>query len=188
MSVFFEFCFIFSFASLIGWTYEVLVKRYISKNTRGRWVNPGLLNGPYLPLYGICMYFFFYLSTLEITFFYQVVFAFSWVFMVELFGGLAIEFFWNIKLWDYSRQKYNYRGFVSLKCSIIWLGIVITYFNYINPIWHYILQYLNQEIRLKGLISIVIAFYFVVLSLDIFLSTTTRKKRNFLSLDHESGF
>ena len=49
MEKFVEMTFIFFIGSLSGWTLELFFRRFVSQK---RWVNPGFLNGPYLPLYG----------------------------------------------------------------------------------------------------------------------------------------
>ncbi len=41
--------FLFLTGSLAGWVIEVFFRRTVSQK---RWMNPGFLNGPYLPLYG----------------------------------------------------------------------------------------------------------------------------------------
>ncbi|MCR5514667.1 MAG: putative ABC transporter permease [Bacilli bacterium] len=40
---------LFVVGSLIGWVIELLFRRFVSQK---KWVNPGFLTGPYLPIYG----------------------------------------------------------------------------------------------------------------------------------------
>ncbi|MBR0031622.1 MAG: hypothetical protein IJP61_04990, partial [Treponema sp.] len=46
--------FLFFAGSIIGWGIELFWRRFFSKNNpEKKWINPGFLTGPYLPLYGL---------------------------------------------------------------------------------------------------------------------------------------
>ena len=40
---------LFVVGSLIGWVIELFFRRFVSQK---KWMNPGFLTGPYLPIYG----------------------------------------------------------------------------------------------------------------------------------------
>ena len=48
MNIFLLYVFLFFIGSLFGWVLELFYRRPIE----GRWMNPGFLTGPYLPIYG----------------------------------------------------------------------------------------------------------------------------------------
>ena len=48
MNLFLTLAFLFLIGSVLGWGLEVIFRRFFSAH---RWVNPGFLVGPYLPLY-----------------------------------------------------------------------------------------------------------------------------------------
>ena len=48
MSKFLIFVFIFFIGSMLGWLLELIFRRLVHK----KWINPGFLIGPYLPIYG----------------------------------------------------------------------------------------------------------------------------------------
>ena len=48
MSLFLSFVSIFFIGSTTGWIIELFFRRF----AHGKWVNPGFLVGPYLPIYG----------------------------------------------------------------------------------------------------------------------------------------
>ena len=50
---------LFVIGSLLGWIIELFFRRFVSQK---KWVNPGFLTGPYLPIYG------FGLATLTVIF------------------------------------------------------------------------------------------------------------------------
>ena len=61
--------FLFFAGSLIGWTIELVWRRFFSKNNPERkWINPGFLVGPYLPLYGFSLVILFSLSFIDVSF------------------------------------------------------------------------------------------------------------------------
>ena len=48
MNYFLRFIFIFFIGCIFGWILEVFYRRIEAK----KWINPGFLTGPYLPIYG----------------------------------------------------------------------------------------------------------------------------------------
>ena len=114
---------LFSFCifSIMGWVLEV---SYRSLNAR-RFVNPGLLNGPYLILYGTgalmlmgCISLFnFY----DANFIVKIIIYFVAITGLEVIAGLVGTGLFNIRLWDYSDQFLHYKGHVCLKFSVYWV-------------------------------------------------------------------
>ena len=53
MNLLLIFAFLFFIGCLIGWEIELIYRRFLSKNNPERkWINPGFLIGPWLPIYG----------------------------------------------------------------------------------------------------------------------------------------
>ena len=51
-SAFLTVTFLFMIGSMVGWTLELFFRKFIStKNPDRKWINPGFLTGPGLPLY-----------------------------------------------------------------------------------------------------------------------------------------
>lgn len=66
MSLFLTIAFLFFIGSMAGWVIEVVFRRFFSSaNPERKWINPGFLSGPYLPLYGFSLCVLFLLSLLE---------------------------------------------------------------------------------------------------------------------------
>ena len=66
MNLFLILAFLFMSGSLIGWSIELFYRRYFDPtNKERRWINPGFLTGPYLPLYGFSLMILFLLASLE---------------------------------------------------------------------------------------------------------------------------
>lgn len=103
--------------SFLGWMFE---SAYVSLLKR-KWVNRGFLHGPFLPIYGggaVMMLFVSYpfKSNLILTYFAGVVGAT----LLELATGVLMESIFKIRYWDYSKQPFNYKGYICLSSSIAW--------------------------------------------------------------------
>mgnify|MGYP003191280995 CR=1 FL=1 len=57
--------FLFFAGCLIGWGIEVIFRRFEPSNKARKWINPGFLIGPYLPLYGFGLCTLYLLAGLE---------------------------------------------------------------------------------------------------------------------------
>ncbi len=151
--------FLFMIGSIVGWFMELFFNRFIGKARR--WINPGFLQGPYLPIYGfgtVILYILSYLldkfSLGNIIFDVVMIFILASVLMtlLELVGG---EFFLKglkMRLWDYRNEKFNYKGLICLRFSILWGVVSVIYYFLVNP-------YL---VRAVGLFTSHIEFSFVV--------------------------
>ena len=109
--------------SFIGWCIEVC---YMTLET-GEYQNRGFLNMPICPIYGfgVLMVVTFF-RPLENTF--LLLFAATTILCTtfELLVGLGMEKLFNTRWWDYSHERFNFKGYICLKVSLLWgLGCVI---------------------------------------------------------------
>ena len=59
--------FLFFIGCIMGWCIEVIFRKFFSKsNPSHKWINPGFLIGPYLPLYGSGLVVLYLLSLIHI--------------------------------------------------------------------------------------------------------------------------
>lgn len=130
--------FLFMVFSMLGWVVELLFRRFVSLK---RWINPGFLKGPYLPIYGIgvaCVYLFVHIVK-EVEGFISerwlldllVVLGIGVMMtLIELIGGLIFIRGMKVRLWDYSKRRLNYKGIICPLYSLIWTacGAVFYYF------------------------------------------------------------
>ncbi len=130
MSKLLVFVFIFFLGSTFGWVLELFFRRIVHK----KWVNPGFLTGPYLPIYGfgLCVLTYSYMLFTNLSLNPILVILLMGLFMtiIELIGGLCFIYGGYVKLWDYSNQWGNYKGIICPLFSLIWtvLGGVYYYF------------------------------------------------------------
>jgi len=112
-----------------GWVIEFFFRRIF---TAKRWVNPGFMIGPYLPLYGfgvMAIYVIFYLVAFipdeAMSDGWKVVLGIAIVgvvmTLIEFIAGLIFIKGMKIKLWDYSKRKGNIMGIICPLFSLIWL-------------------------------------------------------------------
>jgi uncharacterized membrane protein len=151
--------------SMFGWLLELLFRRFISTaNPQRKWINPGFLTGPCLPLYGFGLVALFVMSLMpfvgrDITarreseeIITAIIAMGVMMTVIEFIAGLVFIKGMKIKLWDYSNERFNIGGVICLKFSLIWTGLAAVYYFFIQ-------QYV---IRLVKWFSDNIAFTFVV--------------------------
>ena len=125
---------IFALMSTIGWFIEVIYRSWKAK----KFVNPGLMLGCTLPVYGIGGIILNLLASLKLVnniylnYFLLSLIAMFLLSFIEFLGGLFLEKCFKIKLWDYSTNKYNLKGIICLRMSIIWGIASLFYFIFVN--------------------------------------------------------
>lgn len=130
--------YLFMMGSVLGWFLELIYRRYFSSK---KWINPGFLVGPYLPLYGTGLTLMFllsnYLDNMNINnqmFKDLIIILILGVSMtiIELITGLIFIKGMRIKLWDYSSNFMNYEGIICPLFSFVWLFIAFVYYNLLH--------------------------------------------------------
>lgn len=142
MSIFLVLTFLFFVGSIIGWALELLWRRFFSQNNPERkWLNPGFLNGPYLPLYGLSLCILFSLSFIRVTWVSDrwlqetilfIIMALC-ITVMEYVAGLIFIKGMHIKLWDYSKNKFNIQGIICLQYTFYWYLLSAVYYFLIHP-------------------------------------------------------
>jgi len=143
---------LFSIGTLLGWGIEVLWRRFFGKARR--WINPGFLNGPWLPLYGfgcILMYFMC-LPNLPVPFLALLFFIVLTV--LEYLAGLIFIGYFKLKLWDYSRNRGNIRGIICPFYSFLWLGLGMVFYFFIFPNLNDMIESLYMHLELSFFIGL----------------------------------
>ena len=136
--------FTFTFFSVMGWMLEVA---YRSTRDR-RFVNPGLLKGPYLILYGTAGLVLMASISLihEYNIFVKIFCYFIITTGLELISGFNAQHFFNVRLWDYSDQRFQFKGHICLKFSIYWIILAFAFEYLVLPPYLRITSELSPEI------------------------------------------
>ncbi len=124
----YDLTFIFCVFSIIGWIVEVLYNSIQNK----KMVNRGFLMGPYLTVYGTgaLMGILLIGQIQDFNIFIKAVSYLGITTMTEYAAGLMLLKIFNVKLWDYSGEKFNYNGIVCLKFSLFWM-LSVFLFDYL---------------------------------------------------------
>lgn len=139
METFLVITFIFMIGSILGWLIELFFRRIVHK----KWVNPGFLKGPYLPLYGSGLTLLFLIAIIPLNkwisqdwlvFLLQIILVCIVMTFIELIAGLVFIKGMNIQLWDYSDIKGNFMGIICPLFSFFWTIIGGAYVILLHPL------------------------------------------------------
>lgn len=172
MDIFLTLAFLFYIGSLVGWGIEVLFRRFFSSaNPQRRWINPGFLTGPYLPLYGFSLCALYLLAQMEgflpisnLVLRKLALFALMALVVtaVEYITGLIFIKGLHTKLWDYSSQWGNIGGIVCPKFTFFWAVLSALYYFLVHPHILSALEWLSNNLAF----SFVIGLFYGVLLVD----------------------
>lgn len=181
MKFFLVITFLFFAGSIIGWGIELVFRRFFSANNPERkWINPGFLIGPYLPLYGFSLVILFLLSFIDVSFINNPHLQKSILFVLmalcitifEFIAGMIFIVGLKIRLWDYSKNWGNIKGIICPQFTFYWWLLSATYYFFIHP---KILQWLfwfTNHIEF----SFVVGFFYGVFSIDVVYSLRIMRK------------
>lgn len=122
-----QWLFFFYFYCFFGWVFE---STFVSVKSR-HFVNRGFMRGPFLPIYGSGAIMMLVVSmpfrdSIFLTYIAGCIGATA----LELVTGVVMEALFKVRYWDYSNQKFNYKGHICLSSTIAWgfLTILMTQF------------------------------------------------------------
>lgn len=104
---------LFFIYSFLGWIYEVC----IGASRHRRFVNRGLVNGPFCVIYGISA-ILMSMGLKGMTGVVLLVFAVIYAAVIEWAAGHLIERYFHERWWDYSSVKWNFDGYICLPVSL----------------------------------------------------------------------
>ena len=131
---------LFVIGSVAGYVIELLFRRFVSQK---RWVNPGFMVGPYIPLYGFGTAILYGFSNINLTSFgvpnwLNIIIVLLAIgislTLIELLAGLIFIKGFHMKLWDYSDRWGNFKGLICPLFSLIWMAVGVGYYFLLNPV------------------------------------------------------
>jgi len=141
---------LFVIGSLFGWVLELFFRRFVSQK---RWMNPGFLVGPYLPIYGfgvLCLYavsnISFGIEAQWLNIIIHILLIGVLMTVVEFIAGLIFIKGLHVKLWDYSKRKGNIMGIICPSFSLAWLAVGSLYFFFINPYLVQVIDWISENL------------------------------------------
>ena len=172
MKFFLVITFLFFAGSIIGWGIELVFRRFVSKNNPERkWINPGFLTGPYLPLYGFSLVILFLLTFIDVSFIENPYLQKAVLFclmalcitLFEYIAGMIFIVGMKIRLWDYSKNWGNIKGIICPQFTFYWWLLSATYYFFIHP---QILEWLYWFVNHIEF-SFVVGFFYGVFTIDV---------------------
>ena len=116
---------VFYLYCVLGWCFESTV---VSVGQR-RWVNRGFLRGPMLPIYGFGAVILLHVSLpLQGHPVWSYLACMTAATVFEYIVGVVMEKLFKVKYWDYSKQRFQFQGYICLRSSLCWgfLGLILT--------------------------------------------------------------
>lgn len=164
MIYFLTFSFLFILGAIIGWSIELVFRRIVHH----KWINPGFLVGPYLPLYGFgaailyfsCRFFEKYMISVKdynVILYYVIVILIMTIVMtlIEYITGLIFIQKMNIKLWDYSKRWGNIQGIICPLFTLAWGAVSALYMLFIDPLLIKAVSWLNQNLAFSFIVGLI---------------------------------
>lgn len=169
MNLFLKYIFLFFLGACSGWIMELFFRRIVHK----KWVNPGFLMGPYLPIYGfgVCVMNILITLCAKLPAIITIILMGAGMTLIELIGGLQCLKD-GLRLWDYRDRFLNYKGVICPLFSLIWTIICAIYYFFIDPYVMKALSWFENNLAY----SFILGFLFCLIILDYIRSAKVISK------------
>lgn len=181
---FFRYSFLFFFGGACGWVLELFFRRFVSQK---KWVNPGFLTGPFLPLYGFGVVGFYFFSSFPwrtwitnevLSYFVEIVSIGALLTAIEYIAGLIFIKGMRIKLWDYTKRPGNIQGIICPLFSAIWTVVGMIYVFLFNNYFVNISNFVIDPSRIIITSTIIGACYgIIVIDFSYSMGLVTRIRK-----------
>ena len=180
---------LFVVGSLIGWIIELFFRRFVSQK---KWMNPGFLTGPYLPIYGFGVLVLYGVSNLSLGIPNQVLDVIIHILiigvgmtLIEFVAGLIFIKGFKVKLWDYSNRKGNIMGIICPSFSLIWLVVGSLYYFLLNPLLVEGISWISENLIYTYFVGAVVGALAVDFAYSIHLATKLKDYKELATLRFE---
>lgn len=147
--------------SFLGWCMEVIYATYRTN----KFINRGFLNGPVCPIYGTgVVIVLLCLTPVKNNVFLLFICSIILTTLLELVTGFVLEKFFHTKWWDYTCQKWNFKGYICVKFSFIWGVICLIVVDILHVGINNLLMKIPYQV---GLVLIIIFGTIIIIDLII---------------------
>ena len=181
--------FLFFTGSVLGWFIELFYRKFFERvqNPQRRWVNPGFLTGPWLPVYGFGALSLFAMSFVE-TFIsgldkggaahYALMIVFMALIMtgIEFAAGIIFIKGMKIRLWDYSEEWGNLWGIICPKYALFWAALSAAYYFLLFPPFLDLVMWFIEHPWFSFVVGTLFGIFVVDCAFSLRLGTALRKK------------
>lgn len=127
---FYQLFLFFIIYAMAGWVIEVIFHIFTLK----KFINRGFLFGPICPIYGCgAVLMVLLLTPLKENILYLFLGGTILATVLEYITGYILEMVFNTRWWDYSEERFNIKGYVSLRFSLAWGLASIILMKTIHP-------------------------------------------------------
>lgn len=156
--------FIFFISSFFGWILEIIYRSLTQK----KFINPGFLFGPYVPIYGAgtIILITIYSITAEYPVMIRATAYFAATTILEYVTGEILVLVFHRRYWDYSDEALNIRGHICPSFSIFWIILALIFEKTFYPLF---MMYVPELELLR--INRFNIFMMSIMGLDIILKT-----------------
>ena len=162
---------IFIIVSFVGWLMEVVAVFILTRKI----INRGFLIGPYCPIYGWCaLLIVLFLFTYDKDPLNLYILFVLYASIAEYFTSFIMEKLFGFRWWDYSHEKFNLNGRISLFTSLLFgiFGVIFVYFA--GPaLFNFLHNFSNQTLVI---ISLIIFIIYIVDNIITFIIVKKFKK------------
>lgn len=157
MNNFYNLLLYFIIYSVLGWCAEVV----FAAIRHGKFVNRGMLKGPYCPIYGFGMITVI-ICLSPFTDSWLLLFVLSAVLtsLLELITGFVLDKIFHQKWWDYSNMRFNIGGYICPLFSLLWGAACVLIMKLVQPFF----AFLCRLIPLPVGIIIIVIFYICIIA------------------------
>lgn len=148
---------LFFLVSFLGWLWEVCI--YLVREQR--FVNRGILIGPWLPIYGAgALMLYFVLGRWKSRPAFVFIVSMTICSALEYAAGYCLEKMWGIKWWDYSTMFLNLNGRICLvSCLMFGVGgvfLVSFFLPFYTGLYH------RLSAKSRTIISMILLGLFII--------------------------
>lgn len=180
---------LFVIGSVFGWFLELLFRRFVSQK---KWMNPGFLTGPYLPIYGSGVVVLYGISNVPLGITNPATDIIVRILIIGV-GMTVIEFIaclifikgMGIKLWDYSDRKGNIMGIICPIFSLAWLAVGSLYYFFLNPVLVNGINWISENLIYTYFVGIVIGMIVVDFAYSLHLGLKIKEFKEASSIRYE---
>jgi len=153
----------FAVCAFIGWIIQALGD-FIAKRKMS---NSGFLYGPFIPVFGFTALaiYFFNLYSIGFPMYFRMIGFFIIPTTIEYFTGYLLETIFKVKLWDYSKHRFNLKGSISLAVSTLWFLLILLQVFILQEIIFNGINQFNEVFRI--ILATGLLIYFLI---DFFFS------------------
>ena len=177
-------CLLFVFGASMGWLLELFFRRIFTSH---KWLNPGFLVGPCLPLYGFGVSVLFLISYIcrfdewfdipsYVNVIITIVLMSVMMTVIEYIAGIIFIKGMGIKLWDYSNRWGNIQGIICPLFSLFWSFAAIGFYFLLRPICESLINWFAENAYQNIWLPFMLGAYYGVLFVDLAYSFKVTSK------------